>query len=62
MQWDNPNVWAPNSWILHEVFNVKDAFKFAKQWVSTTYCSWKNTGNIYEKYRNDKLGERGAGG
>jgi neutral trehalase len=62
MQWDYPNVWAPNNWILHEVSSEEERFKFAQQWVSTTYCSWKNTGLIYEKYRNDKLGERGEGG
>lgn len=40
-QWDRPNVWAPNNWILHEVTGLKDGFRFAQEWVSTTYCSWK---------------------
>jgi len=25
-QWDSPNVWAPNNWILHEVLQDKKAF------------------------------------
>jgi neutral trehalase len=25
-QWDKPNVWAPNNWILHEVTSAKDGF------------------------------------
>lgn len=61
-QWDSPNVWAPNNWILHEILPHQKAFEFASQWVSTVYCSWKKEGNIYEKYRNDKLGVRGQGG
>lgn len=24
-QWDSPNVWAPNSWILHEAINLNEA-------------------------------------
>ena len=52
-QWDSPNVWAPNNWIMHEVVNSDEAFRLAQQWVSTTYCSWKKTNLIYEKYRND---------
>lgn len=46
-QWDKPNVWAPNNWIMHQVLSVNDGFKFAQQWVSTTYCSWKKEGAIY---------------
>lgn len=61
-QWDSPNVWAPNNWIMHEVLPHQKAFEFAQQWVSTVYCSWKKEGAIYEKYRNDKLGVRGQGG
>lgn len=62
MQWDSPNVWAPNNWIMHEVLAEPGRIKYAQQWVSTVYCSWKKQGLIYEKYRNDKLGERGQGG
>jgi hypothetical protein len=29
-QWDKPNVWAPNNWILHETTSIKDGFKFAQ--------------------------------
>ena len=55
-------MWAPNNWILHEVVNYEDGFRFAQEWVSTVYYSWKKEGLIYEKYRNDQLGERGEGG
>jgi neutral trehalase len=55
-QWDKPNVWAPNNWILHEVTDSLSAYNLAQQWVKTTYCSWKKTGNLYEKYRNDAIG------
>jgi alpha,alpha-trehalase len=61
-QWDAPNVWAPNSWILHEVAPYEEAALLGKQWIQTTYCSWKKTGNLYEKYHSDLLGERGEGG
>jgi hypothetical protein len=47
---------------MHEVLSVSDGFKFAQQWVSTTYCSWKTEGAIYEKYMYDALGKRGQGG
>ncbi len=33
MQWDKPNVWAPNNWILHQVLSDRDAYKIAQQWV-----------------------------
>ena len=36
--------------------------KFARQWLKTTYCGWVKSGNLYEKYRNDRWGERGQGG
>lgn len=62
MQWDYPNVWAPNNWILHEVVAKQEKIQIAQQWVSTVYCSWKKEGLIYEKYRLDKLGQRGEGG
>ena len=62
-QWDSPNVWAPNNWILHEVLESKDEkFKVAEQWVKTTYCSWKQNFAIYEKYSANDLGKRGEGG
>jgi alpha,alpha-trehalase len=61
-QWDSPNVWAPNNWILHEVIPKAKKLKVAQQWVSTVYCSWSKSGLIYEKYRSDRLGERGQGG
>lgn len=57
MQWDSPNVWAPNNWIIHEVSTTP--IGYAQEWVSTTYCSWKKEGLIYEKYRNDIFGKRG---
>jgi len=61
-QWDKPNVWAPNNWILHEILAPIQAKSIGNQWVKTTYCGWKKTGNLYEKYRNDAFGERGQGG
>lgn len=45
MQWDSPNVWAPNNWIIHEVSTTP--IGYAQEWVSTTYCSWKKEGLIY---------------
>jgi len=49
-QWDAPNVWAPNSWIIHEVTSGQEAKKYATQWVLTTYCSYVKYNAIYEKY------------
>lgn len=62
MQWDYPNVWAPNNWIIHEVSSQQTGFTYAQEWVSTTYCSWKKEGLIYQKYRFDVFGKRGEGG
>lgn len=59
MQWDKPNVWAPNNWLIHEISSVSDGLKYAQEWISTTYCSWKREKLIYEKYRNDEIGRRG---
>jgi alpha,alpha-trehalase len=66
-QWDQPNVWAPyHQWLVE--YLVKDnqtaqlGFDIAQRFVSTVYCGWKKSGNIYEKYDADRIGERGKGG
>ena len=59
-QWDKPNVWAPNSWLFHEIGSHVYSAKIAQEWVSTVYCSWKKSGDIYEKYRYDVLGKTGS--
>jgi alpha,alpha-trehalase len=62
-QWDYPNVWVTNHWVLHEILgNPDDKFKVAQQWVLTTYCSWKKDFAIYEKYDAETIGKRGGGG
>jgi alpha,alpha-trehalase len=61
-QWDSPNVWAPNNWIIHEVAPADEAREYATQWVHTTYCSWVKHDALFEKYSSKTLGERGEGG
>jgi alpha,alpha-trehalase len=46
--------------VVSSPYSKRDSY--AKQWIKTTYCSWRKTGNLYEKYRNDAYGERGEGG
>ena len=55
-QWDSPNVWAPNNWIIHEVTENQQAKKYATQWVQSTYCSYKKYNALYEKYTAYVLG------
>jgi alpha,alpha-trehalase len=66
-QWDYPNVWAPyNQWLVEYLArdNATEelAFGIAQRFVNTVYCSWRSTGNIYEKYHASEIGKRGEGG
>ena len=46
-QWDSPNVWAPNNWIIHEMTPAAEARKHATEWVSTTYCGYVNHNELF---------------
>jgi alpha,alpha-trehalase len=68
-QWDFPNVWAPLEYIFVEALNnlksskaSKTAEKIAKKWLLNNYCTWAQTGHMYEKYNAKNVGQPGHGG
>lgn len=68
-QWDYPNGWAPMQHIIIEALaksGSKEAYLMAEdlatRWIRTNYASYKETGEMHEKYDVEKCGEYGSGG
>ncbi|KAK9668429.1 hypothetical protein RND81_13G060200 [Saponaria officinalis] len=68
-QWDYPNGWAPMQHLIIEGLaksGSKEAWLMAEdlavRWIRTNYASYKNTGEMHEKYDVEKCGEYGGGG
>ncbi|KNA23336.1 hypothetical protein SOVF_025760 [Spinacia oleracea] len=68
-QWDFPNGWAPMQHIIIESLaksGSKEAYLMAEdiaiRWIRTNHASYKNTGEMHEKYDVEKCGEYGGGG
>lgn len=68
-QWDYPNGWAPMQHIIIEALaksGSKEAWSMAEdiavRWIRTNYVTFKNTGEMHEKYNVEKCGDYGSGG
>ncbi|XP_074315976.1 putative trehalase isoform X2 [Silene latifolia] len=68
-QWDYPNGWAPMQHLIIEALaksGSKEAWLMAEdlavRWIRTNYASYKQTGEMHEKYDVEKCGEYGGGG
>jgi len=70
-QWDFPNAWAPLQHVAVNAFdnsaydfvNIKNVGKnIARKFVENAYLTWKDTGNMYEKYNVETPGRSGGGG
>uniref|UniRef100_A0A914DHT7 Trehalase n=1 Tax=Acrobeloides nanus TaxID=290746 RepID=A0A914DHT7_9BILA len=53
-QWDFPNGWAPNTWVLINGLRAYGQEELAKtiadKWVRKNYFMWLNSGKMFEKY------------
>jgi len=65
-QWDFPNVWAPYHLFIVDYLKNNGmydmALNIANRFVNSVHAGWEKSGNIYEKYHADKLGQYGGGG
>ncbi|KAI7838237.1 hypothetical protein COHA_007983 [Chlorella ohadii] len=68
-QWDWPNVWPPNDWIIIDAFKrfggaAGDALarEIAQRFLSTVYATYLETGRMYEKFNVEQIGIPGGGG
>jgi len=64
-QWDQPNGWAPLTWVaidgLHRNGQEELAKEIAHRWIGTVSAFYNRTGRMVEKY-NIETGEAGGGG
>lgn len=77
-QWDFPNGWAPLQFYVISGLNAiastpsmdpqlrqdsaEIAFELASNWLTTNFCGWNATGQMYEKYNVTTRGNPGGGG
>lgn len=65
-QWDWPNVWPPIQSLLEEGCRMGGDINLSKQiahrYLKSAFIAWSTTGQMFEKYDVEKVGEAGRGG
>lgn len=65
-QWDAPNGWAPLQWVVYQGLSNygfdDQAKEGAKRWVENNLHTYKQTGQLAEKYNVEKVGVSAEGG